>query len=549
MNKTQTSPECRLEKFTDLKYENIQGLVFGNSRKNSDSCSFLEKNSILFEMSSIIMPNIVNETGKTLSEKSKELLNKPELVYSIRKNYMNKINYSHRPCKIDQLPGPSEIDIVGDFGEEVEREIDLLFTGFKSKKLVESLHVLNLSKICDAELSNGGEALRNGNLIPYSEENSRKMKVKNSTCGQELTKIKSRKSSHDDRQLPLDKFDYKKCNQQKYIISETETYLAEITKNLNNMDIPNLKNQRHRPSAEDIQIQRSRQYVEHPIKYKNDHSSPIVLEQFDAYKVAFDMDLETLKNHFKMAHKIELKRRYNRDEICKRLAFKGENIFNNIKSLELKKDVCSDTESYSSDSETCPKLTSGVLRRPSILYATKYSKDYTNHKMSHNSNNKHKSVLTSNENIKKTQERQTNEKVFFFTKQSKLQIEVRLALAQSRKIAQRKIKSQNHGVTHIVDIIRTMLHNVGLNMDSNHRWISRQLLTGVNLTTLQLLVDNFQAIIEKLNVHLLESLKERDDLNLAQDAILHDLEKINNFLNSTSAPHINSRDSDTPTDF
>ncbi|SPP81638.1 blast:Schwannomin-interacting protein 1 [Drosophila guanche] len=485
--------------------------------------------------------NDVNE--KTLSEISTEMLNKPELIYNISENYITKINNSQRPCKKDKIPGPSKIDIVGDFGEEVEREFDLLFTGYKRKQLMESLHVLNLSKISDAELSNGGEALRNINELRSSEDNSRKIRLKNTPCGHEPTKMKCRKSSHDERQLPPDKFDYKKCNQQKYIMSETESYLEEIKNNCTKI----------KPLAENIKIQRSSryfnsscwaQYVEHPIIYANNNSSPKFLEQFDAYKVALDMDLETFQNHFKMANKIEIKRRYNRDEICKRLAFKEENLLNNIKSLELKKDICSDTESYSSDSETCPKLASGVLRRPSIFYSTKYNKDYTNHQI----NNKQIYINNSNGNMKKTQERQPNDQAFFFTKQSKLQIEVRLALAQSRKIAQRKIKSQNNGATRIVDIIRTMLYSVGINMDSNHRWISRQLLTGVNITLLQLLVDRFQAIIQQLNVNLLESLKERDDLHLDQDVILHDLEKINNFLNSSSAPH-NSRDPDLPTDF
>lgn len=75
-----------------------------------------------------------------------------------------------------------------------------------------------------------------------------------------------------------------------------------------------------------------------------------------------------------------------------------------------------------------------------------------------------------------------------------------------------------------------MLCDVGINMNSNHRWISRQLLTGIDVPTLQLLVNNLQIYIEKLNVTLVESLKERDDLNSDQDDILHDLEKINNFL-------------------
>ncbi|KAH8353371.1 hypothetical protein KR084_010508 [Drosophila pseudotakahashii] len=545
-----------VSKAASEKFENAQDLMLNNC----DKLAFDNGNTYSFEQTGIIssppnIPDIVNKNYSGTSENSMRTLNKPDLIYNLSQNYSTNSDFSPWSCTINskyegQLQGQSPIDIVGDFGGEVEREFELLITGYKNKKSQDGLEGSNLTKVCDAELSNGTEALKHTSSTRLSGNSIRKNKKKNTPYGHELMKTKHQKPSHDERQLPPDTFDYKTYSQRKFIICDSESYSSVSEKNKNEMqstnqgEIPNLSNleigQSHEHLEEDNKKLANRrylnqscwsQYLEDPIKYSKDPSATMVLEQFDAYKVANDMDVETLQNHFKKVKQIEKKRRFNRDEIRKRLAIGDKDPLNN----EIKKEeflTGSDNESYSSDSETCPKLSSGVLRKQSDFCETKRNKEFENDKIfQKNQINQEKTMNHSNNgNPIEKPDFQSNENLFFFANQSKLQIEVRIALAQSKEIAQMKVKAKKHGVTPIVEVIRSMLSDVGIKMDSNHRWISRQLLTGIQVPILQLLVNNLQKYIEDLNVTLLESLKERDDLNSDQDDILHDLEKINNFL-------------------
>ncbi|EDW52405.1 GM11746 [Drosophila sechellia] len=502
------------------------------------------------------IPDIVNENYSATSENSKRALQKPDLIYNLSQNYTTNPEFPSWSCTINskyegQLQGQSPIDIVGDFGGEVEREFELLLTGYKNKKEADELKGSNIDNICDAELSNGTEALKQTSSTRLSGNSTRKNKKKNTPYGHQIVKTKHPKPSHDERQLPPDTFDYKTYSQRKYIICDADQYSSVPEKNKN--DSPN-PNQGEIPNLSSLEIggsgsqqnldednnkvasrkylnqSRWSQYLEDPIKYSKDQCSTMVLEQFDAYKIANDMDVETLQNHYKKVKQIEKKRRFNRDEIRKRLAIGDKDSLNNdIKKEEFL--TGSDNESYSSDSETCPKLSSGVHRKQSDSCETKRNKEFENDKIfQKNQINHDKSMNHMNGNPIGTTDYPSDENLFFFANQSKLQIEVRIALAQSKEIAQMKVKARKHGVTPIVDVIRSMLCDVGIQMNSNHRWISRQLLTGIQVPTLQLLVNNLQEYIENLNVTLLESLKERDDLNSDQDDILHDLEKINNFL-------------------
>lgn len=103
-------------------------------------------------------------------------------------------------------------------------------------------------QICDAELSNGTEALKQSQSSRYSGHSIRKNKKKNTPYGHEMTKSKHQKPSHDERQLPPDTFDYKICNQKKNINSDAESYpsVSERNKcdrqNMNHGDVPNLSN-------------------------------------------------------------------------------------------------------------------------------------------------------------------------------------------------------------------------------------------------------------------------------------------------------------------
>ncbi|KAH8287947.1 hypothetical protein KR018_008856 [Drosophila ironensis] len=521
----------------DLKLMHIETLAADNG-----NTYILEEND---NSSSANIPDLVNKN--TTSEASMRSLGKPDLIYNLSKNFANNSDFSPWLCtKYEgQLQGQSPIDIVGDFGGEVEREFELLITGYKNKNLLEEeLNGSNLTKICDAELSNGAEALKQSQSTRFPGHSSRKLKKKNTPYGHELTKSKHSKPPHDERQLPPDTFDYKTYSQRKYLITDAESCSSvseknkSDTQNLNNGNAPNLSNLEidNSPKSEEKKPSEHRryvspscwsQYLEDPHKYPKDPSSAMVLDQFDAYKVANDMDMETLQNHVQKVKQIEKKRRFNRDEICKRLAIGDQDPLTQNNKTEF----LTGSDNESSDSETCPKLSSGVLRKQTEV-VTKRGTVYDNENtfLKNQANQANSLSHTINGNIIQDLDFPSDDNNFFFAKQSKLQIEVRIALAQSKEIAQMKVKAKKHGVTPIVDVIRSMLCGVGINMNSNHRWISRQLLTGIDVPTLQLLVNNLQKYIENLNVTLVESLKERDDLNSDQDDILHDLEKINNFL-------------------
>ncbi|KAH8281601.1 hypothetical protein KR054_001757 [Drosophila jambulina] len=563
--------------------ENTQELLLRNKALDAnDNGNTYSSGSMANTSSSTNIPDLVNKNFNSTQKNSV----KPDLIYNLSKNYMTNSEYSPWSCTINtkyegQLQGQSPIDIVGDFGEEVEREFELLINGYKNKNSLEALQESKLSKINDAELSNGTEALNYTHSTRFAGHSMRKNKKKNKPYGHEPLKMKHQKQSHDERQLPPDTFDYKTYSQRKYVLCDAaENYHSVSEKNKNNKqntnqaDIPNLSNLeigKCQPAFEEEEVTNVTnrrylnqscwsQYLEDSKKYSKDSS--MVLEQFDAYKVANDMDVETLENHFQKVKQIEKKvnekltdrgfwrsvityfacsfqRRFNRDEIRKRLAIGDKDPLNNQNDIKKEEFLTgSDNESYSSDSETCPKLSSKALRKQSECCETKRNKEFENDQILQKNQEDNINQHTVNGNTIQEADFHSNENNYFFANQSKLQIEVRIALAQSKEIAQMKVKASAHlffqakknGETPIVDVIRSMLYDVGINMNKHHRWISRQLLTGIQVPTLQLLVNNLQKYIERLNVDLLESLKERDDLNSDQDDILHDLEKINNFL-------------------
>jgi len=157
-----------------------------------------------------------------------------------------------------------------------------------------------------------------------------------------------------------------------------------------------------------------------------------------------------------------LQRRFNRDEIRKRLATGDKDPLNNgrfvqrshlfpililililISFLDIKKEeFLTGSDNESSDSETCPKLSSGAPRKQSDFCETKRNKEFENDKIfQRNQINQEKTInQLVNGNIIEKQDFPSTENLFFFANQSKLQIEVRIALAQSKEIAQMKVK-------------------------------------------------------------------------------------------------------------
>lgn len=75
-------------------------------------------------------------------------------------------------------------------------------------------------------------------------------------------------------------------------------------------------------------------------------------------------------------------------------------------------------------------------------------------------------------------------------------------------------------------MVRTSLENIGVNLSDDTRRISRQMLTNLNVSQLQVLVKQFHKHIKDFNEVLVKSLMERDELHLSQDLMLTDIENI-----------------------
>ncbi|XP_053958056.1 uncharacterized protein LOC128863123 [Anastrepha ludens] len=314
------------------------------------------------------------------------------------------------------------------------------------------------------------------------------------------------------------------------------------------------------------------QYLKNSVKnhggkyVSTDLASPSALDLFDAYKIGGDFDMETLQKHLKMAKEIEKKRRSDREEIRRRLAMGAEEtsqeskersswktgIQSRLASAQLGRlnDPSSDTESHSSDSETCPKLSKtkcvdngSVL---SISLADKPTYPYSGNGRasisSHGATAASKYPTQQNlkvqqgkkQNLQKTLSAISSEDMEcdFFTKQAKLQIEARMALAQAKEMAhmQMEIERQNRRVSPITDIIRVSLRKVGVQMTADKRRVSRQMLTDMNIAQLQVLVNSLHTHIEELNESLVHNLLERDDLHVSQDSMLVDIEELTRYI-------------------
>ncbi|XP_036321091.1 uncharacterized protein LOC118735443 isoform X1 [Rhagoletis pomonella] len=288
-----------------------------------------------------------------------------------------------------------------------------------------------------------------------------------------------------------------------------------------------------------------------------DLASPSALELFDAYKIGGDFDMETLQQHLKMAKEIEKKRRSDREEIRRRLAMGSEEVSQESKERNAWKtgiqsrlasaqlgrlnEPSSDTESHSSDSETCPKLSKTKYNvdnasAVSISLADKPTYPYAGSGRA--SISSHGTIAAGKQqNLQKTLSAISIEDMEcdFFTKQAKLQIEARMALAQAKEMAhmQMEIERQNRRVSPITDIIRVSLRKVGVQMTADKRRVSRQMLTDMNIAQLQVLVNSLHTHIEELNESLVHNLMERDDLHVSQDSMLADIEELTRYIGAS----------------
>ncbi|XP_055917299.1 myb-like protein H isoform X2 [Eupeodes corollae] len=290
---------------------------------------------------------------------------------------------------------------------------------------------------------------------------------------------------------------------------------------------------------------------------------------FDVYNIETalpEIDLDAIETHLKRANEEERRRRNDREEIRRRLAMGAEDdyfsklVSNNVrpgrkpslqsrlkngKNLQIcfTNEASSDTESHSSDSETCPKL-SRMVARNTRTEAPKFfsSIDVPDHPYNSNTlsvsctnninNNTKKSTTQKSANVPQTDA--ADKECDFFTRQARLQIEARMALSQAKDMAhmQMELDRQKQRLSPITGIIRGSLEKVGVIMAPEKRRVSRQMLTDMNIAQLQIIVNELHTQIEDLNDSLVHYLMERDELHMGQDSMLVDIEDISRFLSA-----------------
>ncbi|XP_075151552.1 schwannomin interacting protein 1 isoform X2 [Haematobia irritans] len=534
--------------------------------------------------------------------------------------------------------GLTPVDIIGDFGQEVEREFGLLVSGYR--RLVDTQDntltaMDDNDKTSDAALSLAKDQIDSSKYLEafnkQTEENKRSQilpdladdnavdvpmtmhtpsespknleplyhQMSLSIQSDGRLKPKYQKSSYDDRQLPPVAIEYKRCQQASRSSKKTTTHNEKPTKiqkishskpsiasrlwhpkRNNKQDKSDNSSSRKRDEAELHKYQQLMsdkeeilsnskyaklsswaQHLKNSVKERSsrgstDLISPSALELFDAYKIGSEVDMEQLQEHLKMAKEIERQRRSDREEIRRRLAMGAEENCNEDKSpwksgtkSTLQSGMSSDTESHSSDSETCPKLSKSKTQYtihssfgdspaadpayPSAdnsqlhpYHGRPLSITYSNNALNNNPVNKQiqeqVSAVYSSEDLE----------CDFFTKQAKLQIEARMALAQAKEMAhmQMEIERQNQSVSPITAIIRGSLEKIGVQMTADKRRVSRQMLTEMNIAQLQVLVNSLHTHIEELNESLVNYLMERDDLHDSQDTMLVDIEELTRYI-------------------
>ncbi|CAO1308202.1 unnamed protein product [Diamesa serratosioi] len=309
---------------------------------------------------------------------------------------------------------------------------------------------------------------------------------------------------------------------------------------------------------------------------------------FDVYNIETALpviDLEAIETHLMAAKEEEQKRKNDREAIRRRLAMGEEDdYFTNLaavrpirkpnlqsrmqngKNLQIcfMNEAASDTES--SDSETCPKLSQGdsyknrkkSLRKQKINSFMNSRSSINNNPYSSRPLSMAKSVLdhigserkgkSLNEEIKEVEkfnyifqfaERPTTLSLGpplsdnnFFTHQARLQIEARMALAQAKDMAhmQMEMERQKQRMSPITELVHKTLDKVGMKIPEDKRRMSRQMLTVMNVAQLQIIVNELHTYIETLNEALVKYLMDRDDLHMKQDSMLIDIEDITRYL-------------------
>ncbi|KAL5281421.1 SCHIP1 family protein [Megaselia abdita] len=529
-------------------------------------------------------------------------------------------------CRDDISLGVTPVDIVGDFGREVEREFGLLVSGYK---MISDNDREGESIPCDLVLAATSSKLKSKkeNIA----ENLATLKNKQQIIDETKVFRKYQKCAFDDRQLPPVGIHYENDEELNNLNLKKEKILSLVKNKKLSVPPPPppRRNKRTNYTERSTQIlgavnQRSTdtfrfEYVHHipdhtegdslSIDNSTNEKSPRVvavvtprkkdkhydkrnkfLEMssssfnnncrtndtnssntssdsinnnkfggnsessscFDVYNIETALpviDMEAIEAHLEKAKEEEKKRRNDREEIRRRLAMGAEDdYFSKIvnpdnrpirkpslqsriksgKNLQIcfVNETQSDTESVSSDSESCPTL-SRLPRGSSINQIKKLqaANPYSSRPLSVSC------TETDGKNSKFTNEETDND---FFTKQARLQIEARMALAQAKDMAhmQMEIEKQKQNLSPVTEIIQGSMKKVGVPLPQQKRRVSRQTLTDLNVAQLQVIVNELHSQIESFNTNLVQLLMDRDDLHMGQDAMLVDIEDLTRYLSA-----------------
>lgn len=92
------------------------------------------------------------------------------------------------------------------------------------------------------------------------------------------------------------------------------------------------------------------------------------------------------------------------------------------------------------------------------------------------------------------------------------------------------MERHNRRLSPITTLLRESLESIGVHLNADTRRMSRQMLTNLHVSQLQMLVNQLNNHIVDLNEVLVTYLIERDELHVNQDSRLADIEKLSHYL-------------------
>ncbi|KAK2719950.1 schwannomin-interacting protein 1-like isoform X2 [Artemia franciscana] len=127
----------------------------------------------------------------------------------------------------------------------------------------------------------------------------------------------------------------------------------------------------------------------------------------------------------------------------------------------------------------------------------------------------------------------------FFQKQARLQHNAQAALSKVKEMSrlQVEIDRQRRRYSSVVEMLKGNLEKAGIFIPGDRRRFHRQILTEMNISQLQVIVNELHTKIETLNESLVRMLMERDELHMEQDAMLVDIEDLTKYLYAKQTRH------------